>query len=138
MSSLYTNIPHKDGIASIRQCLGDNNEDPQVINFTCQLLEHIPTKNYFTFNNEKYIQVSRTAMGTRCAPNYAIIFMASLEDKFLAQWTIKPTLWKRHIDDVFMIWDQSEQELETFLYDLNKFHPTIKFTKEMSYKKFHS
>ena len=71
-------------------------------------------------------------MGTRCAPNYAIIFIASQEDKLLAQWTLKLTLWKRYIDEVFMIWDQSE-ELETFLEDLNKFHPTIKFTKEMSY-----
>ena len=47
VSSLCTNIPHKDGTASIRQCLENHKEDPQDINFTCQLLEHILTKNYF-------------------------------------------------------------------------------------------
>ena len=39
-------------------------------------LNHILKKNYFEFNNETYLQISGTVIGTRCASNYAIIFMA--------------------------------------------------------------
>ena len=49
VSSLYTDIFHKDRIASIRQCLENHSEDPPGINFTCQLLEHILTKKLLYF-----------------------------------------------------------------------------------------
>ena len=55
------------------------------------LLEHILKKNYFTFNNETYLQISGTAMGTRCAPNCAII-MAELEEELLSQTPMKPRI----------------------------------------------
>ena len=96
------------------------------------LLEHILKKNYFEFNNEYYLQISGTAMGTRCAPNYAIIFMAELEEQFLSTVTLKPRIWKRFIDDIFIIWNHGEAELQHLLDQLNQFHPTIKFTEEHS------
>ena len=130
VNSLYTNIQHGDDIEAIRECLTRNNEDAQVTNFTCQLLEHVLTKNYFTFNDKQYIKTSGTAMGTRCALNYAILFMAVLGDKFLAQQSTKPMVWKRYINDIFMIWDHTETELDHFLDKLNNYHPTIKFTKK--------
>ena len=64
-------------------------------------------------------------MGTRCALNYAILFMAVLEDKFLAQQSTKPMVWKRYIDDIFMIWDHTEIELDHFLDKLDNYHPKI-------------
>ena len=72
------------------------------------LLKHILKKNYFEFNNEYYLQISGTAMGTRCAPNYAIIFMAELEEQFLTTVILKTRIWKRFIDDIFIIWKHGE------------------------------
>ena len=54
-------------------------------------------------------------MGTRCAPNYAIIFMAELEEQFLTTLTLKPRILKRFIDDIFIIWNHGESELEHLL-----------------------
>ena len=88
--------------------------------------------NYFEFNNETYLQISGTAMGTRCAPNYTIIFMAELEEGFLNESTHQPELWIRFIDDIFMIWKRSTKELEEFIESLNNYHPTIKFTKDIN------
>ena len=68
-----------------------------------------------------------TAMETRCAPNYAIIFMAELEEEFLSTLTLKPRIWKRFIDDIFIIWNYGEEELGHLLTLFNQFHPTIKF-----------
>ena len=47
----------------------------------------------------------------------------------------KPWFWKRFIDDILFIWTESEESLEKFLQDLNKFPPNLKFTYEKSKEK---
>ena len=46
----------------------------------------------------------------------------------------KPTVCKRFIDDVFSLWDIGKQEIDLFLEQAISFHPTIKFTAEISDK----
>ena len=41
-----------------------------------------------------------TAMGTRMAPNYAIIFMHSVEQEILNNSKLKPRIWHCFIDDM--------------------------------------
>ena len=67
-------------------------------------------------------------MGTICAPFYANIFMASFESKFIFP-TKKEKVRKflRFIDDLFMIWTDTEEELLKFINELNQKHKTIKF-----------
>ena len=36
--------------------------------------------------------------------------------------------WKRFLDDIFILWTGSIEKLHLFLEELNKIHPTIKFT----------
>ena len=67
-------------------------------------------------------------MGTRMAPNYAIIFMHYFETNFLINYPKQQKIWLRIIDDIFTIWKDRKQELEKFLEALNNHHPTIKFT----------
>ena len=52
----------------------------------------------------------------------------------MSQSRIKPTVWKRFIDDVFSLWDIDKQEIDLFLEEANSFHPAIKFTAEISDK----
>ena len=54
--------------------------------------------------------------------------MANIETKILSRSRIKPTVWKRFIDDI------DKQEIDLFLEQANNFHPTIKFTAEISDK----
>ena len=77
-------------------------------------------------------QVQGMAMGTKMAPAYANIFMATLEERLLAGYDVSPVLWKRYIDDVFCIWPGSLASFEEFMTYLNSRHPTIKFTSEAS------
>ena len=58
-------------------------------------------------------------MGTRVAPNYAIIFMHKIETELLQKSPIQPTFFKRFIDDIFMIWPHGEDELQKFLKMIN-------------------
>ena len=79
-----------------------------------------------------YIQTHGTSMGTKCAPNYAIIFMDQLEQGFLKTQHLQPLMWWRYIDDIFFIWSHSSEELSSFMNELNLHHATIKFTHEVS------
>ena len=47
----------------------------------------------------------------------------------------KPLVWKRFIDDIFSLWNISIQEVSNFVNFANTFHPTIKFTFEMSFQR---
>ena len=50
-------------------------------------------------------------MGTAAAPNYANLFMDRFETKALSNWPLKPLIWLRFIDEIFMIWTHGEDNL---------------------------
>ena len=71
-------------------------------------------------------------MGTKMAVAFANIFMAHVEEEIIRQSKTKPREWKRYIDDIFSLWDSTRQEIYLFIEQTNNFHPTIKFTAEIS------
>ena len=58
--------------------------------------------------------------------------MDEKETEFLKSQELQPFLWLCYIDDIFFIWTQRTQELDSFLNELNKFHPNLIFTYETS------
>ena len=64
-------------------------------------------------------------MGTALAPNYANLFMDRFETKALEKYPLKPLIWKRFIDDIFLIWTHGEDSLRYFIKYLNKLHPPL-------------
>ena len=73
ITSLYTNIPHNEGIQSMKEMLAINkppNSLPQN-SYIIEPLEVVLTNNHFEFNGKHYHQVSGTVMGTKLAPSYA-------------------------------------------------------------------
>ena len=130
---LYPNIPHKEGLASIRKHL-DNRENKEVTTDTLVELADIVLKNnYFQFLDKTFKQKRGTAIGTKFAPPYSILFMADLEKRLLSDIDLKPYIWWRYIDDIFLIWEHGEESLKLFLEKINSIHPTIKFTADWSY-----
>ena len=94
-----------------------------------QFLEYILKENYFTFNDKLYLQKHGTAVGTKMAPSFANIFMGALEQTLLSSSPdhLIPFMWKRFMDDIFLIWTHGEASFQSFIKHLNSFHPTIKF-----------
>ena len=78
-------------------------------------------------------------MGTVCAPPYANVFMNKM-DRLLRNLAIDISkngedpirLFKRFLDDIFIIWKGTIEELQIFLEKMNLLHPTIKFTAEFT------
>ena len=69
-----------------------------------------------------------TAIGAKCAPPYACIFMDKVEAGFLESKKHKPVLWVFCIDEIYFIWTHGEKELEQCLKELNKTNSNLKFT----------
>jgi hypothetical protein len=128
--SLYTNIPQDEGIRTTLKALSHFPEHsiPPLAVFH-RFLQFILKNNYFSFNNQFYLQTMGTAMGTRMAPSFANIFLYYLEGNLLSSPpnNLKPLLWKRYIDDIFMIWPHGIDTLNEFINYINDYHTTIKF-----------
>ena len=88
--------------------------------------------NIFIFGKKTLKKKRGTAIGTKFAPPYSILFMTELEEKIIKESEYKPYLWWRYTDDIFFIWEHGENKLKSFLDKINKVHPTIKFTDEWS------
>jgi len=138
VKSLYTCIPHKEGIQACAESLEmlkmNNPNQPDTKTLT-SLLEIVLRNNVFEFNGKCFIQLEGTAMGTKLAPAYANIFMGKLEQTILSSPPLKPSYYKRYIDDILILWPHSETELNKFISSLNTFHPSIKFTTEFNSQK---
>ena len=87
---------------------------------------------FFPVPWKQFLQTHGTAMGTKMAVAFANIFMAHIEEEIIRQSKTKPREWKRYIDDIFSLWDSSRLEIYLFIEQTNNFHPTIKFTAEIS------
>ena len=136
--SLYTNIPHDDGIAASIEYLQRFNSEANT-DFLQEILTLVLHNNYFEFDNKYYLQTQGTAMGSPMAPSYANLFMGQLEHNMLrdAPGGLIPLEWIRFIDDIFAIWTHGIDKLKEFLHHINNFHPTIKFEIEYSYERVH-
>lgn len=132
VSSLYTNIPQREGTQACLNLL----EELDLLPMPRQYLEHlfliVLQYNVFSFGNHVFRQIQGTAMGTKMAPAYANIFMHYLEQNFIATQPLTPLVYKRYIDDIIIIWNHTKQQLDSFIQNFNRFHPKIKFTFTIS------
>ena len=80
---LYPNIPHGEGLASLYKFL-ETRENKQISSDTlAELAEIVLKNNIFEFDEKTFKQKRGTAIGTKFAPPYAILYMADLEEKLL-------------------------------------------------------
>ena len=133
-TSLHTNIPQDEGITIVCNAYETFHaqKPPIATNFLREMLSLILKESSFQFHGKDYLQTHATAMGTKMAVAFANIFMASIEKEILRQSVNKPLTWKRFIGDVFCLWNTNKEEIEHFIEQANSYHPTIKFTAEVS------
>lgn len=129
---LYPNIPHEEGLKALKVALEARENKNISTKSLMELAECVLKNNVFEHNGRIFRQKHGTAIGTKMAPSYAVLYMGDLEERFLAGSGWNPWVWWRYIDDIFMIWQYGEKELDDFIKLLNNFHPTIKFTTKRS------
>lgn len=129
VESLYPSIPQNECLNVIYEEMHKQRHlmllEP---NFLTRLLHLNVNYNYFEFGTLTFQQIHGTAMGAAFSPTIANIYMSIFLKKFLMTQQYKPLLLKRYIDDILILWTDTEEKLQQFLKSLNEFHPTLNFT----------
>ena len=67
-------------------------------------------------------------MGSPISPLVANLYMEDFEIKAINSAEYPPRMWKRYVDDTFVVTDSARKE--KFLEHINNLHPYIQFTTE--------
>ena len=116
----------------LKKYLESREENTISTDFQMDLAVCVLKNNNFEDNLSFFKQQRGTAIGTKMAPPYTIIFMGDLEERTIQNCSFKPLVWWRYIDDIFLLWQHGEEKLKEFLDILNRYHPSIKFTSKYS------
>ena len=132
VESLFTSVPVEPSIQIIKKLLEDDKSlhlrTKITVNQISCLLEFCLKTTYFIFQGKFFEQVKGAAMGSPISSIVANLFMEDLEVKALSTAPTPPTLWKRFVDDTFIIIKRSSKE--SFLQHLNSIDDNIHFTCE--------
>ena len=117
--NLYPSIPHELGLKSIDYWISEFPDELNAKfnkNFVMKAIDFILNNNIFIFNDVYYKQIKGTAIGPSFAPTYANLTVGFLEIKLYniieCNFSINMkdfimNLWKRYIDDCFIIWSHT-------------------------------
>ena len=112
---LYPSIPHEAGLEALYEKLEERVEKKIPFSDLVNMTEFVLKNNYFELTLKSRNKISGTAIRTKFAPPYACIFMDKAEREFLEAEDTKSWVWLRYIDDIFFIWTEGENKLESFL-----------------------
>ena len=93
---LYPNIPHDEGLAALHKRLDGRQEKDVTTSALVELAEGVLKNNIFTFKEKTLKQKWGTAIGTRFASSYSILFMAELEEEILSEIELKLSVVEVH------------------------------------------
>ena len=95
MSSLYTNIPHEDGLDACRFFLASSTctSHQLTVDSILSLIRLVLENNHFQFNNDNFLQKMETATGSPMAPAYASLFMGKHEQDFIQNRSLGTSTW---------------------------------------------
>ena len=132
VSSLYPNIDTKKAIIALDLLLreGKVTQTPLLVQLTRLVFENNFLKSEFSC--DIYHQIHGIAMGTPFAVTAANAFMYYHERDIIELYAQHLTLYKRFIDDIFVIWDGTREILSEFLSAINTKDERIKITYEIS------
>ena len=130
---MFPNIDNKSGLPSVKEALTDSNFDVDSTQCIVDALEICLTCNNSKFNHQHFLQTDGTAQGPHMSCSYADIAMAKY-DSLANNFHLKPSVWKRFRDDIFVLWEHGTASLFSFLDYLNTMDKTgkIKFTMEIA------
>jgi len=128
VSALYTNMLIDRSIEVVKDAFTRHPDASRPDKHILELLTIALTQNDFMFDNQLYVQKCGTAMGKRFAPNLANLYLLPFDHAACNDFTIKPLLYFRYIDDIFFIWTGSRQQLKQYESFLNNIIPGITIT----------
>ena len=96
VSSLYTNMPHEEGMNIVCEVYAKfhNHNPPIPTRFLREMLGLILNENSFQFNGDNYLQKHMAPPWGQKWQSFANIFMGHIETLLIQQNDTKPRIWK--------------------------------------------
>ena len=131
VTALYTNMRFQRTMEVVARTLSLLPSPRRPDNYLLKLLELTMTRNDFEFNGNYYLQTCGMAMGKTYAPALADLYMIEIDNK-VKEYHIPVDTYFRFLDDLFFIWEGSEENLLSFRNYLNSIIPGISITLNWS------
>jgi hypothetical protein len=129
VAALYPSINIEDGMQALQWFMAEHSSIPQDLQPKyLKLARFVLENNYVECKGIEgsFLQRIGTAMGTSFSVTYATIFMIWLETPIINEFQRQIVLYKRYIDDIFLIWSGSHAELCRFRETLGNANDNIK------------
>ena len=130
--ALFTSVPIKPALGIIEKLLKEDHDLQKRTSMSIpnimDLLEFCLRSTYFTYRGKFYEQVEGAAMGSTISPIVANLFMEDFEMRAIQSSPNPPLLWKRFVDDTFVIINKAQKE--EFLAHIYSVDSNIQFTAE--------
>lgn len=128
ITALYTNMNITRSLHVIKDIFASHPDPNRPDKHILQLLDICLRFNDFEFAGEIFLQILGIAMGKSFAPNLANVYLLDFDKAAISGFTVFPSLFFRFIDDVFLVWPGSEEQLVSYQDFLNNVIPDIKVT----------
>ena len=132
--SLFTKVPVTEAVDIVCQKLSDDETLADRAELSVDSIRRLMSAclecRYFIFQGEYYEQTEGAPMGLSLSVVLANAYMEYLEEQIMSSAPLKPSYWRRYLDDTFVIWSHGETELDVFMRFMNSLCPSIQFTAE--------
>ncbi|CAF1524992.1 unnamed protein product, partial [Adineta steineri] len=133
--NLYTMLPQEEALNILVEFLhmhGYRKVKGIPLDSIRKLASIVLKENVFVYDNKFYKQTTGGAMGSSFTLTLANIFMWKWQRELVRRQDISGEFFGRYIDDIFMTWNSSEDELKILLNEANQWHPNIKLDYKIS------
>jgi hypothetical protein len=133
VTSLFTNVPTEETLEIIAKHVYSHSTlpaPPIPKKILLDLLRLCTSESPFrTPDNKIYRQTNGVAMGSPLGPTFAEYYMCEIENRVLSDGQIKPELYCRYVDDIFVVVrDEEHLKKLRIAFELNS---VLKFTYEL-------
>ncbi|CAF2131128.1 unnamed protein product [Rotaria magnacalcarata] len=123
VNNILTIFPHEQAIQVLERFLYDNVPKNQIqgisISTIIQLVRLLLENQWFIYQNKLYRQIHGGGCGSPFMLLLVNIILLDWQKEFVAYLKEKKEIFGRYFDEIFITWNKSKDDLDTFIHSMN-------------------